>query len=83
MSKYTFGIYVTHMFFIENLNSIFNLHSLSFFPVVSVPVISMLVFICALVVYPSNFKSYSNHKEILCVRKEYLKIEPTVLVQFF
>ena len=50
MSKYTFGIYVTHMFFIENLNSVFNLHSLSFFPVVSVPVISMLVFVCALVV---------------------------------
>ena len=36
--------------FIENLNSVFNLHSLSFFPVVSVPVISMLVFVCALVV---------------------------------
>lgn len=43
LSKYSFGAYLVHALVIEALN-LFGLHSLAFFPVLSVPAISILVF---------------------------------------
>lgn len=45
LSKYSFGAYLVHILIIEQLNNLWGLNSLSFCPIVSVPVISIVVFI--------------------------------------
>ena len=50
ISGYTFGAYLIHAFFIEKLSLHFNFNTLSFNSVVSVPIVSAVVFICALLV---------------------------------
>lgn len=48
LSKCSFGTYLIHPFFIESLNKFLNITSLSFNPVLSVPALSILVFIFSL-----------------------------------
>lgn len=43
-SAYTFGAYLIHPFFLDKLSSVFGFDTLSFTPVLSVPVISLVVF---------------------------------------
>ena len=45
LSKYSFGAYLVHALVIEKLNEWFGLNTLSFYPGLSVPIISFLVFI--------------------------------------
>ena len=45
LSKCTFGIYLIHVIFIEQFNLKFNFNSISFNPVFSVPIISIIVFV--------------------------------------
>lgn len=45
LSKYSFGIYLVHVLVIDGMKSFFNLTTLSFNAVISVPVISGIVFI--------------------------------------
>ena len=47
LSKYGFGAYLIHAFFIEKLSAVFHLNTLSFNAFVSVPAISVLVFLLA------------------------------------
>ena len=49
LSKYSFGAYLIHALVLEELGRLFGLHTLSFFPVVSVPVISIIVFVVSFV----------------------------------
>lgn len=44
LSKNCFGIYLIHPFIIDELNEILKLNTLSFYPVISVPVIAVIVF---------------------------------------
>ncbi len=50
LGRYTFGIYLIHVFFIEKLSSEFNFGTLTFNSVASVPVISCVVLIISLIV---------------------------------
>lgn len=50
LSKCTFGIYLIHPFFIELLNKIAHLNTLSFSPVISIPILSVVVFLASLIV---------------------------------
>lgn len=50
ISQYTLGIYLIHAFFIEKYASIFKFNTLSFNAMVSVPVVSVVVFISAIIV---------------------------------
>lgn len=50
LSKYCFGIYLVHVLIITYLDSIFNLNTLSFNPFLSVPAISIIVFIISLII---------------------------------
>lgn len=43
LSTYSFGVYLIHPFFIETLDHYLHLNSLSFFPLLAVPVLSLLV----------------------------------------
>ena len=47
LSRYGFGAYLVHAFFIEKLSSVLHFNTLSFHAVLSVPVISALVFVLA------------------------------------
>ncbi len=44
-SRCTLGVYLTHVFIIDALNSIFEINSLSFNPLISVPALSVLILI--------------------------------------
>lgn len=50
LSKYSFGAYLIHAFILEKLNDLFNLNSLSFNPIFSVVLISVLVFTISFVI---------------------------------
>ncbi|SOC03945.1 acyltransferase [Pseudobutyrivibrio ruminis] len=50
LSKYMFGIFLVHAFFIELFSNVFNFSTSSFNALFSVPVVSMVVIICALTV---------------------------------
>lgn len=50
ISKCTFGVYLIHPFFIEALNKFANINTLSFNPILSIPVISLVVFLASLMV---------------------------------
>lgn len=50
ISKCTFGVYLIHPFFIEALNKFANINTLSFNPIISIPVISIVVFLASLMV---------------------------------
>lgn len=45
LSKYSFGSYLVHALIIEGMNKVMKLNSLSFYPVLSVPCIAILVFV--------------------------------------
>lgn len=49
LSKYSFGVYLVHVFVRDTL-SVFGIHSLAFSPVISVPCISVLIFIISYVI---------------------------------
>lgn len=44
LAKYSFGVYLVHIFILYRLEDVFGLSTLSFNPVISVPVISIIVF---------------------------------------
>ena len=44
LSKYTFGVYLIHIFFIRALNKYLSLNSISFNPLIAVPIVAILVF---------------------------------------
>lgn len=48
LSRYTFGVYLIHVFFIDKLSLYFNFNTLSFNAVAAVPIIACIVFICSL-----------------------------------
>jgi len=48
ISKYCFGIYLVHILIIICLDKFFNLNTLSFNPIFSIPIISIIVFIISL-----------------------------------
>ncbi len=50
LSKYSFGAYLVHALVLEELERLFGLHALSFSPFVSVPVISVVVFVISFVI---------------------------------
>lgn len=63
MSKYSFGAYLVHAMIMEQLDINFGLNSLSFNPIISVPVISLLIFvisygISAIINHIPFFKKY-------------------------
>ena len=45
LSKYSFGVYLSHDLFLKILDNKFHLNSLSFNPIISIPIITILVFI--------------------------------------
>lgn len=45
LSQYSFGAYLIHALIIEQLNSQFGLNTLSFNPIISVPIIAIVVFV--------------------------------------
>ena len=45
MSKYSFGVYLVHVLVMEQLDILFGINSLAFNPIISVPVISLLIFV--------------------------------------
>ncbi len=47
LAKYSFGIYLSHALIIELLNKVFGINSLSFNPLISIPLISILVYVIA------------------------------------
>ena len=49
LSKYSFGIYLMHALFIEQIEFLFGINTLSFNPLISVPIITAAVFIISLV----------------------------------
>lgn len=50
LSKYSFGVYLIHAMVLEGLYSLFNLHTLSFNAFLSVPVVTVLVFIISVII---------------------------------
>ena len=48
LSRYSFGIYLSHVLFIMVLSRL-GLHTLRFTPLLSTPLLSLLVFFCAAV----------------------------------
>lgn len=48
LSKYSFGVYLVHLLILRGIERLFGFHTLSFCPVVSVPVISIAVFVISL-----------------------------------
>lgn len=50
LSKYSFGVYLVHALILEQLNNRLGLNTLSFNPIISVPVITGIVFAIALVI---------------------------------
>ncbi|MGN0500166.1 MAG: acyltransferase family protein [Ruminococcus sp.] len=49
-SKCSFGVYLIHVIFIQGLSKIFNITSLSFNPVISVPLLSVTVFLLSMII---------------------------------
>lgn len=45
LSKYSFGAYLVHPLILEQLKRLFGFHSLSFHPAISVPVLSVVLFV--------------------------------------
>ena len=50
ISAYTFFVYLFHLFLLEHLNGWFGFNSLSFNPIISVPVISLFIFVLCLII---------------------------------
>lgn len=50
MSQYCFGIYLVHALVIDQIDKLFALNTLSFHPVLSVPLISVVVFIVSFII---------------------------------
>jgi len=50
LSKYCFGIYLVHILIIDYIDRIFNFNTLSFNPFLSVPLISIIVFIISFLI---------------------------------
>lgn len=49
LAKYSFGAYLIHVLILDQLNVLFGLNTLSFHPIVSVPVIGIIVFIVSFI----------------------------------
>lgn len=50
LSKYSFGVYLVHILVLDNLKYVFGFTTLSFNPVISVPIIGVLVFVISLAI---------------------------------
>lgn len=50
LSKYSFGVYLAHMLVIEVLRDVFKLNTLTFNPILSIPIIAILVFLISFLI---------------------------------
>lgn len=50
LSRYSFGVYLVHALVIETLNKVFRFNTLIFNPVISVPVVCIVVSVISLAV---------------------------------
>ena len=50
LSKYSYGVYLIHLIFLEKLDTIFGINTLSFNPILSVVLISVIVYAISLII---------------------------------
>ena len=50
LSKYSFGVYLVHVMVLVALNKVFHINTLSFNPIFSVPIITVLIFIVSYII---------------------------------